>query len=192
MPRYIYGVPCKYNDLQAKEASQEIIQPVDKTEIYPFLLRGEMLFCFQNLKDPNGPFRQFVKNQKVERYEVSQWCDEPELRKWFITLLNHSLNKLTGRKGLHLDKIHHRYYFHPQEAGKTLEVRYRPLNQSTASRKVVWQPITQKTKELKPYWYHLAVDLTMTYWEMSTFGEIFLVTGSLALSSLLVKKVKVL
>ncbi|HLO51379.1 MAG TPA: hypothetical protein VK211_23395, partial [Kamptonema sp.] len=54
MPRYIYGVPCKYNDLQAKEASQEIIHPVDKTEIYPFLLRGGMLFCFQNLKDPNG------------------------------------------------------------------------------------------------------------------------------------------
>jgi hypothetical protein len=184
MPRYIYGVPCKYNDLQAKEASQEIIQPVDKTEIYPFLLRGEMLFCFQNLKDPNGPFRQFVKNQKVERYEVSQWCDEPELRKWFITLLNYSLNKLTGRKGLHLDKIHRRYYFHPQEAGQTLEVNYRPLNQSTASRKVVWQPITQKTKELKPYWYHLAVALKFhqvsnEHWCLSIRPEMRVTTDGL-------------
>jgi len=86
-------------------------------------------------------------------------CEDPEHKKWFITLLNYSLNKLTGRKGLQLDKIHRRYYFQPQESGKFLEVNYRPLNQSTASRKVVWQPITKKTKELKPYWYHLAVAL---------------------------------
>ena len=159
MPRYIYGVACQYNDLQAKEASQEIISPTDKTQIYPFLLRGGMLFCFQDLNSQNGPFRQLVSNQTVECYEVHEWCEDPEQKKWFTTLLTYSLNKLTGRKGLRLDKIHRRYYFHPKETGQVLEVNYRPLNQSTSTRKVVWQPITKKTKEPKPYWYHLAVSL---------------------------------
>jgi hypothetical protein len=159
MPRYIYGVPCQYNDLQAKEAAQEIIPPVDKGEMYPFLLRGGMLFCFQDLNAKDGPFRQLVSNQKVERYDVHEWCEDPEQRKWFTTLLNYSLNKLTGRKGLHLDKIHRRYYFQPSKLGETLEVNYRPLNQSKATRKVVWQPIAKKTKEPKRYWYHLAVAL---------------------------------
>lgn len=159
MPRYVYGVACKYNDLQAKEAAREIIPPVDKGEMYPFLLRGGMLFCFQNLNYQDGPFRQLVSNQRVERYEVQEWCEDPERRKWFTTLLNYSLNKLTGRKGLQLDKIHRRYYFQPQETGKPLEINYRPLNQSKTSRNVVWQPITKKTKEPKPYWYHLAVAL---------------------------------
>lgn len=159
MPRYIYGVPCRYNDLQEREATQEIIRSDDTTEMYPFLIRGGMLFCFQNLKYPEGPFQQLVGNQKVERYEVREWCDKPELRQWFVSLLNRSLNKLTGRKGLRLDKIHHRYYFQPDESGQTLEISYRPLNQSTTSRNVVWQPITKKTGKLKPYWLHLAVAL---------------------------------
>lgn len=159
MPRYIYGVPCKYNDLEEREAACEIIRPDNATEMYPFLIRGGMLFCFQNLKYQGGPFRQLVGNQKVERYEVNEWCDDPELRQWFVTLLNRSLNKLTGRKGLYLDKIHHRYYFQSQESGQTLEVSYRPLNQSTTTRNVVWQPITKKTGKPKPYWFHLAVAL---------------------------------
>ncbi|MBD2772500.1 hypothetical protein [Iningainema tapete] len=160
MPRYIYGVKCQYNDLQTQEAAQEIIYPtISQGEMYPFLLRGGMLFCFQNLKNPKSPFRQLVDNQKVKRYEVSEWCEEPELRQWFITLLNRSLNKLTGRKGLYLDKIHHRYYFQSKELGQTLEVSYCPLNKSTTSRKVVWQPIIKKTGQPRPYWFHLAVAL---------------------------------
>jgi hypothetical protein len=159
MPRYIYGVPCKYNDSQEREAAKEIIRPDDETEMYPFLIRGGMLFCFQNLNNPNGPFRKLVGNQKVERYQVREWCNQPEHRQWFVSLLNRSLNKLTGRKGLHLDKIHRRYYFQSKESGKPLEVSYQPLNQSITSRNVVWQPVTKKTGEPKSYWYHLAVAL---------------------------------
>lgn len=159
MPRYIYGVPCKYHDLQEREAAAEIIRPHDKNEIYPFLIRGGMLYCFQNIKNPDGPFQKLVTNQKIERYEAEEWCEDPENRKWFVSILNRSLNKLTGRKGLRLDKIHHRYYFQPEEAGQTLKVTYRPLNQSSTERNVVWQPVTRKTGELKSYWYHLAVAL---------------------------------
>lgn len=159
MPSYIYEVPCKYNDLQEREATAEIVRPNDENEIYPFIIRGGMLYCFQNLKNPNGPFQKLVNNQKIKRYKAEEWCEDPEHRKWFVSLLNRSLNKLTGRKGLRLDKVHQRYYFQPEEAGQTLDVTYRPLNQSSTERNVVWQPVTKKTGELKPYWYHLAVAL---------------------------------
>lgn len=159
MPRYVYGVPCKYNDSQEREAAQEIIPPDDKAEMYPFIVRGGMLFCFQNLRYKGGPFRDLVGDQKVERFEAREWWDNPDRVWWFVSLLNHSLNKLTGRKGLNLDKKHRRYYFMPEEQGKPLEISYRPLNQSTATRQAVWQPITKKTGEPKPYWYHRAVAL---------------------------------
>lgn len=159
MPRFIYGVKCDYNDSQEKEAVEEIVLPEDKNEMYPFIIRNGMLFCFQNLRYKNGPFQKFVQNRKIERYLALKWWDDPDRMRWYVSLLNRSLNKLTGRKGLNLDKEHHRYYFMPEEPGKSLEIKYRPLNQSVTSRQVVWQPITKKTGEPKLYWYHLAVAL---------------------------------
>jgi hypothetical protein len=50
---------------------------------------------------------------------------------WFVNLLNRSLNKLTGRKGLYLDKSHHRYFFQSPEPGKAVEVSYRPQRRLT-------------------------------------------------------------
>lgn len=159
IPRYIFGVNCDYNDSQEKEAAEEIVIPEDKNEMYPFIIRNGMIFCFQNLHYKNGPFQKFAQNKKIERYVAHKWWDDPDRMHWYVSLLNRSLNKLTGRNGLNLDKEHHRYYFMPKEPGKPLEIKYRPLNQSVTSRQVVWQPITKKTGEPKLYWYHLAVAL---------------------------------
>lgn len=159
MPRYVYGVPCEYNDSQEREVAEKIVRPDDKAEMYPFIIRGGMLLCFQNLRYKRGPFRKLVGGKEIKRYVARKWWDDPDRMKWFVSLLNRSLNKLTGRKGLNLDKKHRRYYFMPEEPGKPLEVSYRPLNQSIATRQVVWQPITKKTGLPKRYWYHRAVAL---------------------------------
>jgi hypothetical protein len=159
MPRYVYGVPCDYSDFQEREAAEKIVPPDDKAEMYPFIIRGGMLFCFQNLRYKRGPFRKLVGDRKVEQFLSHKWWDDPDRMKWFVSLLNRVLNKLTGRKGLNLDKKHRRYYFMPEKPGEPLEITYRPLNQSTATRQVVWQPITKKTGLPKRYWYHRAVAL---------------------------------
>ena len=159
IPKYIYGVSCTYNDLEEREAATKIIRPNDPNEIYPFIIRNGMLWCFQNLKSPTSPFRQLVGDREVKRFKVNEWCQKPEQEIWFKSLLNRALNKLTGRRGLRLDKKHHRYYFQSNTIGEKKEVIYRPLNQKTTSRQAVWQPITKKTGEPKPYWYHLAVAL---------------------------------
>jgi len=159
MPRYIYGVSCQYNDFQERKAAKEIVYPKDKAEMYPFIIHSGMLLCFQNLRYRGGPFRNLVGDHEVKRYRASEWWDDPDRMRLFVTLLNRSLNKLTGRKGLNLDKKHHRYYFMPEEPEEPLEITYRPLNQSIATRKGVWQPITKKTGLPKNYWYHRAVAL---------------------------------
>ena len=159
MPKYIYGVPCTYNDSQEREAATKIIRPNDPNEIYPFIIRGGMLWCFHNLKSPFSPFRQLVGVRQVERYKIDEWREHPEQDDWFRCLLNRALNKLTGRKGLRLDKKHRRYHFQSDIPGKTLKIIYRPLNQKTASRQAVWQPSAKKTGEPQSYWYHLAVAL---------------------------------
>lgn len=159
MPRYVYGVPCEFNDSQEKLAAKEIQRPEDPAEMCPFIIREGMLYCFQNLRYAQGPFRMFVGRQRVRRYEAGEWWDDADRMRWFINLLNRSLNKLTGRKNLYLDKRHHRYFFQSAEKGRPMEVTYRPLNQSKSSRNVVWQPVSARTGEARPYWYHLAVAL---------------------------------
>ena len=160
MPQYVYSAPCKYNDLQEREARQAIIPPAaGGAEIYPFLIREGMVFCFQDLTFQNGPFRELIRESRMKRYDASDWWDEPDRMHWYMSLLNRSLNKLTGRKGLKLDKEHRRYYFAPETSGQARRVSYRPLNQSSSERNVVWQPIAKKTGIPRPYWLHLAVAL---------------------------------
>jgi hypothetical protein len=118
-----------------------------------------MLFAFQNMNDPASPFADLVPGRSAERFLSTEWWDHPDQMVWFMQLASRSLNKLTGRHGLMLDKDHHRYYFPPKILGEELEIDYRPLNQKTACRKVVWQRHSKRTGEPRGYWYHRAVAL---------------------------------
>jgi hypothetical protein len=148
MPRYVYSVFCDYSDAEERVAQKEIISPQDSAEMCPFIIRGGMIHCFQNLNNPKGPFRNLVGKEKVIRWERRDWWDHEDRSRWYMQLLNRALNKLTGRKGLNLDREHKRYYFTQKELGKPLEIS-----------SVVWQPIFKKTGEHKSFWNHLAVAL---------------------------------
>jgi len=158
-PQYLYGAPCQYDDGQADEIRARIVLPTNKDEIYPYVIRLGMLYTFQKLDDPYGPFGDLIGRGGVKRFLAREWWDDPDRSIWLMTLLNRSLNKLTGRRKLQLDRDHHRYYFAPDEPGKIKEMAYRPLNQAVTSRQVVWQPINKQTGEPRPYWLHRAVGL---------------------------------
>jgi hypothetical protein len=100
----------------------------------PFLLREGRLYCFNNLRNSGGPFRPLVSDPaKAHRAESATWWSDEKLTPWFTSLLNRSLNKLTGWRGLNLDKDHNRYYFQPPVPGKPLSVDYTPLNQAKST-----------------------------------------------------------
>lgn len=181
MPRYVYAAPCNYKDSEEKEAAKHIIYPKND-HMFPFIIRGGMLLCFQNLRFDSSPYRNLLSEQgKIEQYKVSEWRDNPDRMRWFVDLLNRSLNKLTGRKRLFYDKTHKRHYFKPKEPGKTLSISYRPLNKRFDKRQVVWQPITKKTGLPKKFWYHLGVSLkfhqfTGQFWALSIRPELHVTT----------------
>jgi hypothetical protein len=159
LPRFVYSAPCKYNDSQEREAARHIVYRSGVREMTPFIIRNGSLFCFQNLSDDGSPFRDLLLEKNVERYASEEWWDDPNLLGWYQSLLNNALNKLTGRRGLNLNRKPRQYYFQPTALGLVREVIYRPLNQASATRQVVWQPIIKKTGLPRPYWLHRAVTL---------------------------------
>jgi len=158
VPKFVYSVKCDFTDREEAAVRRQIEPPKDG-QLYPFIIRGGDLICFQNLHNPTSPFKRLVQGRKVQRTASSEWWEDQDQFNWYLALLNRTLNKITGRKGLNLDKVHRRYFFKPAEPGKPLEISYRPMNQSTAKRQVVWQPVTRKTGLPKRFWYHLAVAL---------------------------------
>lgn len=155
MPRHVFSVEC--GELEKVVASKLV--RTEKHFASPFVCRAGRLYCFQNLRDEPGAFVDVTTGRAVEREESAAWWDDPSRLHWYITLLNRTLNKLTGWRGLNLDKAHSRYYFEPDEPGVAKSISYRPMNQSVSTLQVVWQPITKRTKQPKPFWYHRAVAL---------------------------------
>jgi hypothetical protein len=176
MPRYVFTAPC---DLDEPEVRPRIRWPSDKDLLLPYLVRDKQLISFWPLTEKDGPFEDVVSELgAAERHESADWWKDPDLSNWYVTLLNRSLNKLTGRRGLNLDKEHHRYYFDPEQddpgdvddaqdselmvastKARLREVEYRSLSKNKVTRSVAWQPVRKSTGELRGYWIHLAVGL---------------------------------
>lgn len=155
MPAYVYGAPC---DLAERDVQGQL-GPLRNGEMAPYIVRGKMLYAFQDLAERGNPFEPVVVGQPVDRFGADEWWADPDRLGWFIQLLNRTLNKLTGRRGLKFDREHRRYYFAPSEPGVPFAVVYKPLNKQRASRTVVWQPKKKSTGEARPYWFHRAVAL---------------------------------
>lgn len=156
MPAYVYGAPC---DLDERDVQAQLVGRLRNGEMAPYIVRGKMLYAFQDLAECGNPFEPVVAGQPVDRFGVEEWWAEPDRLGWFIQMLNRTLNKLTGRRGLQFDREHRRYYFAPAEPGVPFAVTYKPLNKRRASRTVVWQPKKKSTGEARPYWFHRAVAL---------------------------------
>lgn len=155
MPAYVFGAPC---DIGERDVQGQLGRLRDG-EMAPYIVRGKMLYAFQDLAERGNPFEGVVVGQPVERFGVEEWWTDPDRLRWFIQLLNRTLNKLTGRRGLRFDREHRRYYFAPAEPGVPFAVTYKPLNKRRASRAVVWQPKKKATGEARPYWFHRAASL---------------------------------
>lgn len=177
LPMTVYTAPSAVLEPDVKPL---IRAPAEPSIALPYIVRAGQLITFTPLSRSEHPFTDALSPGEVERHDATEWWHDPDRSSWYVSLLNRTLNKLTGRRGLHLDKEHHRYYFEPDrdEAGKAQprEVLYRPLNKPLTPRGVVWQPIRKKTGQARNHWIHLAVGLrfhrlTSTGWVLSVRPE---------------------
>lgn len=156
IPHFVFSAPCELLEEDAKGA---ITTPEDSRLMLPFIIRGDRLYSFTDLRDLSSPFAKVVDPYSAEAHNSVAWWDDQDKGRWFVELLNRTLNKITGRKGLHLDKEHRRYYFAPDVYGQAKEVRYKTITGRQSSRNVVWNPKFKHSGESKPHWIHLAAAL---------------------------------
>ncbi|MBA3715061.1 MAG: hypothetical protein H0W76_21820 [Pyrinomonadaceae bacterium] len=166
VPQVVFVAPTKYLDNEEGEIKKRIIYPQDKDQLVPFFLAdGGRLHTFHDLRELDNPFAEVIDFGQIEpKRAAMMWKDNEGWRR-YIRLLNRSLYKFAGRKGVRYDPDHRRFYFTTEE-GKERTVKYRPLNARRTTRSVVWQPITKATGERKRFWYHLAAGL-----RFEQFGE---------------------
>lgn len=159
IPQIVFTAPTNYLDGEAGEVKKRLIYPPDKDELVPFFLADNgKLHAFHDLRNPANPFAEVVDFEQVELKRTTVMLKDAEGRRRYIRLLNSSLNKYAGRRGVRFDRDHKRFYFTTEE-GKERSVKYRPLNAQHTTRNVVWQPTTKATGERKKFWYHLAAGL---------------------------------
>jgi hypothetical protein len=159
VPAAVFAAPCDLGDDRQEEIRLALKYPGDKWELVPFLLKERTLFAFHDLTDPENPFRSTIDYTKARPIRTTDFWSSQEGQRRFVTLLNRSLHKYTSRFGVRFDPDHRRYYFPPEQPGKTRRVRYRSGGGRFRTRRVVWQPITKVTGEPKKHWRHLAAAL---------------------------------
>jgi len=171
MPRHVFSATV------ISSPGGILIRPVESNLIVAYVIRGERLFTFTDLKHPQQPFGDHIDKESISQDLTNNLLSDPDRYRLFVDLLNKSLIRFTRKKGLSFDRNHHRYFFAQKQHGKPLEVKYQPLNQAKVLRQVVWQPITRKTGIPKNYWLHRAVGLRFilinnTQWCLSIRPEL--------------------
>lgn len=155
MPKRIFTAPCTLTPLEINSR----IGQMQAGEMAPFIQRSGLLIAFQDLTSLHNPFAAAANPLEALPVDPTSWWNDPDKSLWYADLLNRTLNKVTGRRDLHWDKDHRRFYFTQAEQGKDREVTYRPLNRQSETRLVVWQPKRRTNGEARPYWFHRAISL---------------------------------
>ena len=156
IPSSIYLVECTSTESEIRRDIDYSGQPPGL--VAPFIVHSGKLLTFCDLDDERNPFSQCVDRHTAERHDAEDWWNDADLHRSYMALLNRSLNKLTGRLGLNLDKDHRRYYFETS-SGCQREVEYMSVGGRRQTRLVAWQPTIRATGEKRRYWEHLAVGL---------------------------------
>ncbi|HEY2497287.1 MAG TPA: HNH endonuclease signature motif containing protein [Candidatus Angelobacter sp.] len=159
LPQYVYVARCKYTTGEDALVKQETKWPSNRNILTPFLLKNENIYCFQDLRKTNNPFRSVMERGTEDHIETDAFCSELDGERDFVTLLNRSLYKFAARRNVRYDPEHRRFYFESLKPGTPRTVKYKSLTGRTVSRESVWNPVRRATGEPRKYWWHLAAGL---------------------------------
>lgn len=123
----------------------------------PYILHNKQLITFEELTAKSNAFASITNPMQAKQEAASDWWQDPDKHRLYVYLLGRCLNKITGSRGLMLDRKHNRYYFLADEPGMERKEKYRPLNMGTSELSVVWQPIQKSRGEPYGYWLHRAI-----------------------------------
>ncbi|TQF13716.1 hypothetical protein FJV41_22305 [Myxococcus llanfairpwllgwyngyllgogerychwyrndrobwllllantysiliogogogochensis] len=157
LPQFVYEAEHVVADRPTLK--QEFVE-VHGHSAPPFILRGQRLWTFENLKPEDNIFARWVLPGTSRRFSAGALWDDPDDERGYMALLNAVLRKLAGRLRLELPlDAKNEWHFPPNTDGSPRSVDYQPLNQQRSQRSVAWQPTLRATGEKRKYWEHLAVGM---------------------------------
>jgi hypothetical protein len=159
LPQAVYEAKCAFSPGEEEEVRSRIVAPQDHEVLLPFDLGSGKLYCFQNLSRRSNPFSSVIDSRSVQAVPACQLWKDDNGKRLYVRLLNRSLYKYTGHRGVRFDGEHARFFFIPVEVGKVRVVRYKSLGGRNVQRNVVWQPVRKKTGLATGVWWHVAAGL---------------------------------
>ena len=155
VPPFVFSVPVAMDEAGVRLRTR----PRTPDDNATFIVRGQELLTFHDLRRPDNAFSAVVDAAAVRRHGAFGWFGDPDRSRWYVDLLNRALSRHCRRRGLAFDREHRRFYFAAASEGVRREVRYKPMNRMSATRDAVWQPVRRSTGESRPYWLHGAASL---------------------------------
>ena len=133
---------------------------VDKNILDAFVLKNKKLYTFHNLNVPDNPFYGTYDATTIKNLKSSDMWASPDDHRLYISLLNRALRNFLSKRGLKFDTRHNRYYFLPEPNEIKRTFKYISLAGKQTTKAVVNNPVTRVTGEPKPYWVHVAANLS--------------------------------
>lgn len=160
IPFSVYMAVLTVSESDAKT----ILKISDGSDVaFPFIVKENKIFTFTNIDHYVESIKNAIDPGTIEKHDARLWWSDPDTSKWYADLLRRTLNKITGRKGLLLDKEHDRYYFPPNDGGLPRQIQYKSLTGRSTTRNVAWNPQFRFKEGSRKYWEHLAVALRFHY-----------------------------
>jgi hypothetical protein len=156
LPRAVYEAKCSFDTGEEEQVRERICAPKDHEVLLPFVLAQGKLFCFQNLQRLGNPFSSTIDSHSARPLDATEMWKDDDQKRLYVRLLNRSLYKYTGHRGVRFDNDHKRFYFIPDKVGESRRVRYKSLTGRNVERNVVWQPVRKKTGLASGAWWHVA------------------------------------
>ena len=163
LPVAVFSADTQYN----KNNVQELFDALDTNEnqniLYAFELRDNKLYTFHDLRSSNNPFWGTYDQFTVKSLKSTDLWNLVDDHRLYIALLNRALRAYLRKSRVAYDTDRHRYYFLPVPTEIKRKFKYKSLAGIQTTKSIVNQPITKATKTPKPYWVHLAANLSFQH-----------------------------
>jgi nucleoside phosphorylase len=173
LPDKVWQAPTPYN------RARDVWASTDAPWLPPFILHGERLHTFFDLREEANPLRALVDVEEVKCDSLEAFSDGDDSERRLVWLMNECLYKHMENCGLIVDKYRRRAYFSKVEEGNRSITYQARLRRSTRTvTKPVISPSTQKVR----YWEHQSISFSFERfadtWALQILpGYVFTVDG---------------
>ncbi len=163
LPLVVFSADTQFRKSNVLDLFDMLNTHTNRSILYAFELRDKKIYTFHDLRNPDNPFRGTYDQSTVESLKSVELWDSIDGHRLYVALLNRALKNYLKKKGVAYDPLHYRYYFVPDRNAIKRRFTYTSLSGRQTTKSVVINPIIKATGQPKPYWIHLAANLSFQH-----------------------------